>query len=162
LWGDAGAVKRTTLRPWWLSAYGGANPPLPIVRSKWLALYLRKMKRKISKTKIEKRIKKKTDSGLVETLIKLKKKNPAVAKSLAGPKKKQSSVNLDKINSIAGDVLIIGKVLSSGNLEKSKKIVAWGASEKAKEKIKSAKGEFVLIFDEIRKNPELKGLEVVK
>ena len=61
-----------------------------------------------------------------------------------------------------GDVLIVGKVLSSGNLEKGKKIVAWGASEKARERIKAGKGEFVLIVDEIKKNPELKGLEVVR
>tara|TARA_Y100000310_G_scaffold117763_1_gene116493 strand:+ start:1678 stop:2040 length:363 start_codon:yes stop_codon:yes gene_type:complete len=120
------------------------------------------MKKKISKTKIEKRMQQKRDSELVETIIKLKKKNVAVAKALAGPKRKQASVNLEKINSVAGNVLIVGKVLSSGNLEKSKKIVAWGASEKAKEKIKAAKGEFVLIVDEIKKNPELKGLEVVK
>ena len=107
-------------------------------------------------------MKAKTNSELVETLIKIKKKNPSVAKMLAGPKRNQTEVNLDKINSINGDVLVIGKILSSGNLNKSKKIVGWSASEKAKEKIKSAKGEFVLISDEIKKNPELKNLEVLK
>jgi ribosomal protein L18E len=121
-----------------------------------------KMEKKISKTKIEKRMKVKTNAELVETIIKIKKKNPSVAKMLAGPKRNQAGVNLDKINSINGDVLVIGKILSSGNLDKSKKIVGWNASEKAKEKIKSVKGEFVLISDEIKKNPGLKDLEVLK
>lgn len=30
--GDAGVVKRATLRPWWLSAYEGANPSLRILK----------------------------------------------------------------------------------------------------------------------------------
>jgi len=107
-------------------------------------------------------MKQKTDSELVGTIIKLKKTNPGVAKLLAGPKRNQSAINLDKIESVKGDVLIVGKVLSSGDLEKGKKIVAWSASEKAVEKIKSVKGEFVLITDEIKKNPELKGLEVLR
>ena len=58
------------------------------------------------------------------------------------------------------DYYIKGKY--SQELEKGKKIVAWSASEKAKEKIKSAKGEFVLIVDEIKKNPELKKLGIVR
>ncbi len=104
----------------------------------------------------------KTDTKLVDTIIKLKKKNPEVAKALAMPKKKQAEVNLDKISGVSGDVLVVGKILSSGDLSKAKKIVAWSASEKAKEKIKEVRGEFVLIADEVKKNPELNGLEIVK
>lgn len=107
-------------------------------------------------------MKKKTDSKLVETIIKLKKTNPAIAKELAKPKRKWAGINLDKISKIEGDVLIVGKVLSKGKLNKAKKIVAWAGSNKAIEKIKTAKGEFILIVDELKKNPGLKGLEVVK
>ena len=120
------------------------------------------MKKKISKTKIEKRMQAKTDSSLREVIIKLKKTNPIVAKELARPKRQWASVNLDKIAKAKGDVVVAGKVLSSGNLEKGKKVVAWSVSARALEKIKSAGGSFVFIGDEIRKNAGLKGLEVVK
>ena len=120
------------------------------------------MERKISKTKIEKRLKKKTNPELVETIIKLKKTNPEVAKLLAMPIKKQAQINLSGINKSKGDVLIIGKVLSQGELNKKKKVVAWNFSEGAKEKIKKSGGEFVYITEEIKKNPELKSLEILR
>ena len=88
----------------------------------------------INKTKIEKRMKQKMDSSLVETIIKLKKTNPVVAKELARPKRRWPAVNLKDIDMIKGDVLIAGKVLSAGELEGAKKIVAWSISEKALEK----------------------------
>jgi len=115
-----------------------------------------------SKTQIEKRLRTKTDSDLVETIIKLKKKNLEAAKLLARPKRLWASVNLDLIDKQKGDVFIGGKVLSQGELSKPVKIVAWGASEKAMEKIKKAKAEFVFIVDEVKKNPELKNLVILK
>ena len=127
-----------------------------------IPLHTKNMEMKISKTQIEKRMQSKTDSTLTEAIIKLKKTNLAVAKELARPKRKWVSINLDAISKIGGDVVIAGKVLGVGNLEKAKKIVAWGASAKAIERIKSAGGSFVSILDEMKKNPELKGLELVK
>ena len=117
---------------------------------------------KISKTKIEKRLKQKRNPVLVETLIRLKKKNPVAAKALARPNKKLVNINLVDINKIGKDIIVAGKVLSLGNLEKKIKIVALGASKKAIEKIKLGGGKFILVADEIKKNPELKGLELVK
>jgi len=120
---------------------------------------------KISKTKIEKRLRKKTNSELVGAIIKLKKTNPEIAKILAMPRKKWIVINLDLIEKKAkeGDkILVPGKVLSSGNLTKKIKIVAWSASENAAEKIKRAKGEFISIKDEMKKNPELKNLNIIK
>ena len=84
------------------------------------------MKNKISKTKIEKRLKKKTNPELVRTLIKLKKTNPAVAKALAVPRKLQRSFNLGYLNKIGKDVLVAGKVLGEGNLNKKIKVVGVG------------------------------------
>jgi len=120
------------------------------------------MERKISKTKIEKRMKQKRDASLVETIIKLKKTNPAVAKELAKPKRRWPTVNLKDVDMVKGDVLIAGKVLSAGGLDGAKKIVAWSASEKALEKIKDAKGTFVKISEEIKKNPELNGYDILR
>lgn len=116
----------------------------------------------ISKSKIEKRMRHKKDSALVEAIIKLKKKNPVVAKELAKPKRRWSVINLKDIDMIEGDLIIVGKVLSAGDLSKSKKIVAWSASKKALEKIKESKSSFVSIKDEIKKNPELKGYNILK
>jgi ribosomal protein L18E len=117
---------------------------------------------KISKSKIEKRMKHKMDSELVGTIIKLKKTNPAVAKELAKPKRRWSAINLKDIDMIEGDVIIVGKVLSAGELEKKKKIVAWSISKKALEKLKESKSSFTLIKEEIKKNPELKGYNILK
>ncbi len=104
----------------------------------------------------------KMDSSLVETIIKLKKTNPLVAKKLSRPKRRWPEVNLKEIDMVKGDVLIAGKVLSAGNLDNSKKIVAWSASIKALYKIKEANGVFVTIKDELKKNPELNGLNILK
>jgi ribosomal protein L18E len=116
----------------------------------------------INKTKIEKRIRHKMDASLVETIIKLKKTNPVVAKELAKPKRRWPAVNLKEIDMIKGDVLIAGKVLSAGDLEGAKKIVAWTASAKALDKIKEAKGVFVTIQEEMEKNPELNGYDILR
>jgi ribosomal protein L18E len=120
------------------------------------------MEIKISKTKVEKRLQQKRDTDLVKTIIHLKKTNPMVAKELAKPKRRWPAINLKEIAMVKGDVLIAGKVLSAGELDSAKKIVAWSASEKAIEKMKSAKANFVLITEEIKKNPELNGLSMVK
>ena len=116
----------------------------------------------INKTKIEKRMKQKMDSSLVETIIKLKKTNPVVAKELARPKRRWPAVNLKDVDMIKGDVLVAGKILSAGELSGAKKIVAWSASEKALEKIKNAKGTFVTVVDEMKKNPELNGYDILR
>ena len=120
------------------------------------------METKINKTKIEKRMKHKMDASLVETIIKLKKTNPVVAKELARPKRRWPVVNLKDIDMIKGDVLVAGKVLSAGDLSGAKKIVAWAVSEKALDKIKDAKGTFVTIGDEMKKNPELNGYDILR
>jgi ribosomal protein L18E len=120
------------------------------------------MKQKISKTKIEKRMNHKMDLNLVETIIQLKKTNPLVAKELARPKRLWSEINLKEIDMVSGDVLIAGKVLGAGWLDNEKKIVAWSASVKALDKIREANGTFVTIKDELKKNPKLNGLNILK
>ena len=120
------------------------------------------MEIKISKSRIEKRMRQKMDASLVATIIKLKKTNPVVAKELARPKRRWPVVNLKDIDMIKGDVLVAGKVLSAGDLSGAKKIVAWGVSDRALDKIKNAKGTFAFIVDEVKKNPELNGLDILR
>ncbi len=116
----------------------------------------------INKTRIEKRMRGKMDSELVNLIVKLKKTNPVVAKEFARPKRRWPAVNLKDIDMLKGDVLIAGKVLSAGDLSGPKKVVAWSISEKALAKIKNAKGTFVFVGDEVKKNAELNGLDILR
>ena len=58
-------------------------------------------------------------------------------------------------------MVIPGKVLSQGEITK-KKIIALNFSKKAKEKIEKAGGKALSILEEIKLNPEMKGLKILK
>jgi large subunit ribosomal protein L18e len=120
-----------------------------------------------SKTFIEKQLERKTNPELVKTIIEAKKKKNwlDVASSLSSPRTKRVSMNLDKINDEAkeGEIVVVaGKVLSQGELNKKIKVVALGFSEMAKEKIAKAKGDALTILEEIKKNPEAKNVRFLK
>jgi len=120
-----------------------------------------------TKSKIEKQLQRKTNSKLIETIIACK-KNKAwlkVAEILSGPRKNRTNLNLEELNKKVKDEKIIvvpGKILSQGELDKKIKIVALDFSEKAREKLSKAKIETLEILQEIKKNPEAKGIEVLK
>ena len=121
----------------------------------------------MKKTKIEKKLKRKTKIELVETIISSKKKKAWLETShkISGPKRKQISVNLDQIDEKAenGDVIVIpGKVLGIGNISKKIKIAALSFSEKAKETLKEKKIEFLTINEEIKKNPDGKKIKILE
>lgn len=120
-----------------------------------------------SKTKIKKQARKKTSINLVET-ISLAKKNKEwvkIAHLLSKPTKKRPDLNLEEINKNSKEkeiVLIAGKVLSLGDIDKKIKIVALGFSEKTKEKLVKLKIPFSYIIDEIKENPDAKGIRILK
>lgn len=121
----------------------------------------------ISKTKIKKRLRKKTNPEFAETIhLGTKNKNwIKIAQILSGPTKKYSSINLFEIDkkSTPGDIIIIpGKVLSKGDLTKKIRICALSISKEAKEKLKSTKSEFVLLKEEIKKNPKAEGVKMIR
>ena len=120
------------------------------------------MENKINKSKIERRVKSKRNNILIETIISLKRTNPYIARRLAMPKRKWVAVNLKEIEDVKGDVLVTGKILSAGEISSKKKIVAWSFSDKALLKIKESNCNAVLIIDEIKNNPELKELVLIK
>ena len=113
-----------------------------------------------SKTKISKQLLRKTNHTLVETILNSKKNKNwlPVADVLSSSRKNMPQINLDKIKE---DVVVPGKVLSLGDAGKNK-IVAFSFSEKAKEKISKAGGKAIGILEEIKSNPEMKGLKVLK
>lgn len=118
------------------------------------------------KTKIEKKLKRKTDPELVETIISSKKKKNwlKVSDKISTPTRKQISINLDEINkkSEDGDVVVIpGKVLGIGKIDKKITIAALSFSTSAKEHLKESKTEFYTIKEEIKKNPEAKKIRLL-
>lgn len=120
-----------------------------------------------SKTLIEKQTKKKTNPELVKTIITAKKKDNwnEISRILSGPRRQRINKNLDKINQEAkeGEIIVVpGKVLSQGELNKKIKISALSFSEKAKEKLVKSKIECSSILEEIKKNPEAKGIKILK
>ena len=119
-----------------------------------------------SKTKIEKNLKRKTSSDLVETIIAAKKAQgwQEVASVLASPRRLREGINLSDIEKKAeGDVVVVpGKVLSMGELNKKIKIVAMSFSSGAKEKLLKSKHEISTVLEEIKRNPEAKGVKILK
>lgn len=116
------------------------------------------------KSKIKKQTKKKTNPILVKT-IRICKKNPKwleIAHILSGPRKKRVNKNIGEINKEGEDIVIPGKVLSQGEIDKKIKVVALSFSEKAKEKLLKVKCEVSNIFQEIQKNPDAKGIKILK
>ena len=118
-------------------------------------------------TKIKKQIKKKTNSELVETILKAAKNEKwfQVAQIISGPRRKRMNLNLDEIDNIANDgetIVVPGKVLSQGELNKKIKIVALNFSKNAKEKLSRSKKDFATIEEEIKKNPDAKGIRIIK
>lgn len=122
---------------------------------------------KLSNTKLKLRRRRKTNPSVVET-IELAKKNEKwrdVAKLVSGSTRKFTSINLFEIDekTKAGDtVAIVGKVLSKGDLTKKIVVCGLSISEAAREKLKETKSEFVFLMDEIKKNPKMEGVKLLK
>jgi large subunit ribosomal protein L18e len=88
-----------------------------------------------------------------------------VAGILSGPRRNKICINLEEINknSKTGETIVIpGKVLSQGEIDKKIKVIALNFSEKAKEKLLSAKCETDSILNEIKSNPSAKGIKIIK
>lgn len=120
-----------------------------------------------SKTKIEKQALKKRNPEMVETIRAAKKKEKwlKVAGILSGPRRKMPNLNLTEIDkdSKEGDTVVVpGKVLSQGEINKKIKVVALGFSEKAREKLMKSKSDPTTILEEIKKNPDAKGVKMLR
>ena len=87
-----------------------------------------------------------------------------IAEIISGPRRKRMNLNLDEIDNIANDgetIVVPGKVLSQGELNKKIKIVALNFSKNAKEKLSRSKKDFATIEEEIKKNPDAKGIRIL-
>lgn len=120
----------------------------------------------MNRTKIERKLRKKTNQELVETIISAKKNDKwlKVANLISMPKRKQAAMNLDEIEKHARDnevIIIPGKVLSRGELNKKVKVVALGFSKEAREKLKKKKIDMGTIGEEIKKNKDAKNIHIL-
>ena len=120
-----------------------------------------------SKTLIEKQMQRKKNQELVETIIATKKKKELfkIAEILSSSRKNKININIEKINKEAkqGDTIVVpGKVLSQGDIDKKIKVIALSFSEKAKDKLLKSKCEVSNILEEIKKNPEAKGIKLFR
>ena len=120
-----------------------------------------------SKQTIEKQLQKKNNQELVETIIAAKKNKNwmDVASVLSGPRRNRPNMNLENISKEAkdGEVIVVsGKVLSQGEVDKKLKVVALSFSDKAKEKLLNAGASVSSILDEIKSNPEAKDIKILK
>lgn len=120
-----------------------------------------------SKTLIEKQLQKKNNPELIKTLIAAKKKDKwiEVAGIISGPKRKRINLNLDEINKQSKEkdkIIVPGKVLSQGEIDKKIKVIALSFSEKAKEKLSKSGCEFSSILTEIKSNPSAEGIKILR
>ena len=120
-----------------------------------------------SKTKISKQIRNKRNPELVETVLESRKNSGwfRISEILSSPRKNRVEKNLSIINNEAKDgesVVIPGKVLSVGEIDKKIKVIALNFSSSAQDKILKAGGKISTILDEIKKNPEAKGIKILE
>lgn len=120
-----------------------------------------------SKTKINKQLRKKNNPELVETIMDARKNKKwyRVSEILSSPRKNKLEKNLDIINKESKDgetIVIPGKVLSVGELDKKIRIIALSFSKNAREKILKSGGKVSTIFEEIKKNPEAKEVKILE
>lgn len=122
----------------------------------------------LSRTKLKQRSARKTHPATAATIAAaLKVKTAlwkAVAQRISGPTRKHASVNLDTIDTATktGDtVIVVGKVLSSGDVTKKVRICALGFSAAAVQKLRRTKSEAASILEEIQKNPRGEGVKVL-
>ncbi len=120
-----------------------------------------------SKTKIIRQTERKRNPIIVETILEAKKNENwyRVAELLASPKRNYLTININEICEGAkeGDVIVVpGKVLSQGEADKKINVAALWFSNNAKEKLSKAGCKTSTIIQEIKSNPEAKGVKILE
>ena len=104
-------------------------------------------------------------NNLIEVLRKMDKKIwKRTAELLALPRKRRVEVNLYKLSKLGDEkkiLLVPGKVLGSGNLDKKINVAAFSFSESAKKMLKHTKSKMIDIEDLVKENPEGKDVVLI-
>ncbi|NPA77174.1 MAG: 50S ribosomal protein L18e [Candidatus Diapherotrites archaeon] len=88
-----------------------------------------------------------------------------VAYELSRATRKRVVVNVGKISKLAkdGDVVVVpGKVLGFGRIDKKLTVAAWAFSDSARAKIESAGGRAISVLDLVKENPKGSGVIIIK
>jgi large subunit ribosomal protein L18e len=88
-----------------------------------------------------------------------------VAKYLAKANRQRVAVNLSRINRHTEKkavVVVPGKVLGAGALNHPVTVAAFGASEKAKEKMAAAKAKYLSISELVKENPKGANVKIIR
>ena len=115
----------------------------------------------------------KTNPNLIELINKLYEQSRSedaaiwkdVAKRLERSNRRTAEVNLSDLNRYVEDgetVLVPGKVLSNGDLDKKVDVVAFNFSAKAQEKIESAGGKCLSIDEAMEANPKGSNIRIME
>jgi large subunit ribosomal protein L18e len=109
-----------------------------------------------------------TNPRLVDLIDELNKQEKGIwkraAQFLSRPTRQRPWINLSKIDRYAQKdeiVLVPGKVLASGELNKPLTVAAWRFSDTAKDKIEKAKGKAISIQKLMKDNPTGKSVKVM-
>jgi large subunit ribosomal protein L18e len=87
-----------------------------------------------------------------------------VAEHLAKPSRQRIAVNLSKINRYTeknATIVVPGKILASGTLDHAVTVAAFGASDKAKEKLAAVKAKYMSITELVEKNPQGSNVTII-
>jgi len=116
---------------------------------------------------------KKTNPNLMELINGLKEKardNEApiwrdVARRLEGPSRNWAEVNVSKVSRYAEDndtIVIPGKLLGAGEIDKKVTIAVYSASRKAVNKVESAGGKVIGVLELAGTNPKGSGVRIMR
>ena len=87
-----------------------------------------------------------------------------VAERLAKPRRKRIAVNVSRLNRYTEKketVVVPGKVIGTGKIDHPITVAAFSFSEKAKEKIKVARGKTTSLLQLIKKNPKGSNVKII-
>jgi large subunit ribosomal protein L18e len=101
----------------------------------------------------------KTNSLLKEAIFLAKKQGlKEIAEGLSKPTRKRIKINVGDLNKLTkNNIIITGKVLSSGELNKKMNIIAWAYSSGAKQKIKDSGSTLNSLLEILRKKDKITG-----
>lgn len=87
-----------------------------------------------------------------------------VAERLAKPRRKRIAVNVSRLNRYTEKketIVVPGKVIGTGKIDHPITVAAFLFSEKAKEKIKAARGKIISFLQLIKKNPKGTNVKII-
>jgi len=88
----------------------------------------------------------------------------SIATDLERPARQRRVVNLSRLNmnAVEGQILVVpGKLLGDGEIDKKVSVAAFAMSQSAKDKVLLAKGEVLSIEELLKKNPKASTLRIL-